>query len=76
MKTLSQPLRRRINQLAHRLAAEHALKMKAEVTGRLMGMAADGAGYEALAAELDRLESGGALAREKPIIHASGCCGP
>lgn len=64
MKTLSQPLRRRINQLAHRLAAEHALKVRDMLNERLVGMAADGAGFDELAAELDRMESGGPIHTE------------
>ena len=57
MKTLAAPLRSRVNKLAHALGAEHARQQRQALTGRLLALAAAGAKYRDLDAELARLET-------------------
>lgn len=61
---LPQPLRKRVNRLAHLLGTLHAEQQKHELEARLQTMRARGAGVDELAAELARMESGGAIYTE------------
>lgn len=56
---LPQPIRKRINRLAHLLGTLHAEQQKHALEARLQTMRSRGAGFDELAAELDRMESGG-----------------
>ena len=55
MKQLQQPLRGRVNRLAHRLATEHEQRLKDALAARLVALLMDG-GYDAASSELERLE--------------------
>lgn len=61
---LPQPIRKRVNRLAHLLGTLHAERERAAIIARLVALRKTGAGYEALAAELDRMESGGPIHTE------------
>ncbi len=56
MKALPQPLRRRVNRLAHALAAAHEQHQREVITSRLLGLAAGGARFSDLDGALVQLE--------------------
>ena len=61
---LSQPLRKRVNRLAHLMGTHHAERMKVELSARLVELRESGAGFDDLVAELARLEPGGEIYTE------------
>lgn len=65
--SLPQPIRKRVNRLAHLLGTLHAEQQKHVLEARLQAMRARGAGFDELAAELDRMESRGADPHGKRI---------
>ncbi len=55
--SLPQPIRKRVNRLAHLLGTLHAEQQKHALEARLQTMRARGAGFDELTAELDRMEA-------------------